>query len=38
MFYDEVERFKNNVAIFLDQTNKIFYSDIIGISEKFKPD
>ena len=36
MFYDEVERFKNNVAIFLDQTNKIFYRDIVDISEKFQ--
>ena len=36
MFYDEVERFKNNVALFLDRTNKIFYRDIVAIAEKFK--
>ena len=31
MFYDEVERFKNNVALFLDRTNKNFYRDIVVI-------
>jgi len=36
MFYDEVERFKNNVALFLDRTNKIYYRDIVAIAEKFQ--
>ena len=36
MFYDEIKRFENNVALFLNQTNKIFYRDIVDISEKFQ--
>ena len=36
MFYDEIEKFKNNIALFLDQTNRIFYRDIIDISNRFK--
>ncbi len=36
MFYDEIEGFRNNVALFLDQTNQIFYRDIVDISEEFQ--
>ena len=36
MFFDNLNKYKNNVALFLDQNNKIFYKDILNISNEFK--
>ena len=32
MFFEKIESYKNNVALFLDENNKIYYRDILDIS------
>ena len=36
MFFNNIERYKNNIALFIDQNNKIFYKDILKISDEFQ--
>ena len=36
MFFDNIHKFKNNVAFFLDHSNKVYFSDILNISNKFQ--
>ena len=36
MFFDNIERYKNKVALFLNKNNKIFYKDILNISKEFQ--
>ena len=36
MFFDNHNKYKNNVALFLDHNNKTFYKDILNISNEFK--
>jgi len=36
MIFNNIEKYRNNVALFLDYTNKIFYQDILNISDKFQ--
>jgi len=36
MFFDNIHKFKNNVAFFLSDSNKIYFRDILNISNKFQ--
>ena len=36
MFFDNLEKYKNNVALFLSKNEKIFYKDILNISNEFE--
>ena len=36
MLFENIEKYKNNVALFLNHTNKILYKDILNISNKFQ--
>ena len=36
MFFDNIHKFKNNVALFLNDNNKVYFRDILSISNKFQ--
>ena len=36
MFFDNIHKFKNNVALFLNDNSKIYFRDILNISNKFQ--
>ena len=36
MFFDNIHKFKNNIALFLNDNNKVYFRDILSISNKFQ--